>query len=442
MARDATSTERGGRRVPAARIGRAAGLGAVGLRAVGAAAAGGLAALARGQRPDARALFLTPANAARLAGELARMRGAAMKLGQMISMDAGAVLPAEIAAILERLREDADPMPPRQLRQVLDRAWGDGWLSGFARFDPRPLAAASIGQVHRALLRDGRELAIKVQYPGVRRAIDADVDNLGSLLRLARALPPEVELDPLLAAAKAQLHEEADYRREAGAAEAYRAALGDRPGFVVPVVERSLTTPDVLAMSFEPGAPLEVMDDAPQEARDALARRLIDLTLAELFEMGLVQTDPNPANFRVRPETGEIVLLDFGATRRVSPDLAVRCGAMLRAGWSGDRAGIDRAGEALGLWDGTVPGDVRSALLDMAEMAFSALRRPGVYDFGASTLIPDLVEAGLELGREARAGRPPPLDVLFLQRKVAGIYLIAARLRARLDLAPILEGRV
>ena len=134
--------------------------------------------LARGERPRMTDLLLTPGNARRVTDQLSRMRGAAMKLGQMISLDAGDMLPAELTAILARLREQAHVMPPRQLDQVLARAWGRDWRQRFARFDVRPVAAASIGQVHRATLKSGRELAIKVQYPGVAASVDADIDNV------------------------------------------------------------------------------------------------------------------------------------------------------------------------------------------------------------------------------------------------------------------------
>ena len=116
-------------------------------------------------------LLQTPANTLRLTEGLSHLRGAALKLGQMLSMDTGVVLPDELTAILGRMRDDARHMPPKQVQSVLNAEWGPGWYTRFARFDVRPFAAASIGQVHRAILPDGRDLAIKVQYPGVRASI-------------------------------------------------------------------------------------------------------------------------------------------------------------------------------------------------------------------------------------------------------------------------------
>jgi predicted unusual protein kinase regulating ubiquinone biosynthesis (AarF/ABC1/UbiB family) len=122
-------------------------------------------------------LLLTPANVSRVTDQLSQLRGAAMKLGQMISMDAGDILPPELTDILARLRNRAHHMPPTQLQQVLAVEWGKDWRKRFARFGAAPIAAASIGQVHKAITHGGRELAIKVQYPGVRESIDADVDD-------------------------------------------------------------------------------------------------------------------------------------------------------------------------------------------------------------------------------------------------------------------------
>ena len=132
---------------------------------------------------------MTPSNALRLTEGLSHMRGAALKLGQMLSMDTGLVLSPQLTQILASLRDDAKHMPPKQLQTALNAEWGPGWYSRFARFDVRPFAAASIGQVHRAVTRDGQDLAIKVQYPGVRASIDSDVDNIATLMRLPGLLP-------------------------------------------------------------------------------------------------------------------------------------------------------------------------------------------------------------------------------------------------------------
>ena len=183
--------------VPSHRLSRFGRLGGMTAGIAGNMAMGALAQLGQGQRPKARDLLLTPRNITRVAEQLAQMRGAAMKIGQLVSMDSGEVLPPELAQIMARLRDDAHFMPPAQLKQVLNTEWPANWLRAFRKFDVRPIAAASIGQVHRAQLKGGRDLAIKVQYPGVAKSIDADVANVGALMRMSGLLPKRVRAGAL-----------------------------------------------------------------------------------------------------------------------------------------------------------------------------------------------------------------------------------------------------
>ncbi|MFM7350371.1 MAG: AarF/UbiB family protein, partial [Erythrobacter sp.] len=195
------------RAVPAGRVARIGTFGRLVGGVAGGMVAEGARRLASGEGITARDLILTPGNVQRLTDRLSHLRGAAMKMGQMISLDAGDFLPPELSKILATLRDQANFMPTRQLDQVLKSEWGPDWRKQFRWFNPRPIAAASIGQVHKALTRDGEELAIKVQYPGVAKSIDSDVDNVITLLKVAGFAPPELEMEKLMAAAKQQLHE-------------------------------------------------------------------------------------------------------------------------------------------------------------------------------------------------------------------------------------------
>ncbi len=425
--------------VPARRFGRMARLGGLTGGLVGRAALAGAGELARGRRPALDRLVLTPGNAARVAAELARMRGAAMKLGQLMSMEAGEYLSPELAEILARLRSEAHAMPGPQLKRVLAEHWGTDFLKRFRRFEVTPIAAASIGQVHRAETRDGRRLAIKVQYPGIRDSIDSDVANLGSVMRWSGLLPRGLDLAPLLEDARRQLHEEADYAQEARAMTRFADLLADDAQVAVPRPHDDLSGRDILAMDFMPGAPIERMTDAPQEVRDGLARQLIALFLRELFEFRLVQTDPNFANYRVERDTGRIVLLDFGATREIPSDLAERFRALMRAALAGDRATAREAATAIGYLDDDLSEPRVAVLLDMMAMCFKPLRSAEPFDFAASNLPRRLTETGLAFGRERDIAPVPPTDALLMQRKVAGLYLLAARLKARVAIRPLLE---
>ncbi|MGY6412163.1 MAG: ABC1 kinase family protein [Alkalilacustris sp.] len=423
-----------GLRVPGSRLGRLARLGGAGAGIAGGVLAGGLRQIARGHRPALPDLLLTPANAARLTDQLARMRGAAMKLGQLMSMDSGDLLPPEMAQAMARLRAEAHPMPPRQLKAVLGANWGPDWLRRFERFETTPIAAASIGQVHRARTRDGRDLAIKIQYPGVRRSIDSDVDNVAALIRLSGLMPPGADPGPLLAEAKAQLHEEADYLREGRCLARFGDLLAGAEGLRVPRLHADLTTADILAMDHVAGEPVEALVDAPQATRDLVATRLVELALRELFEFGLMQTDPNFANYRHDPASGAVVLLDFGATREIPAPLAGHYRDLLRAGLAGDRAGLEATAHAMGLIGPALPPALIEELMALAEIAFAPLRRPGPIDIAGLGITERLRDAGLRIATDhGPGGHLPPAEVLFIQRKLGGLYLLAHRLRARVD---------
>ena len=433
-----------GAAVPTGRAARLWHFGAIASGIAGSVAAGGARALAGGNRPDLAQLLLTPANTLRLTDGLSHLRGAALKLGQMLSMDTGIVLPGQLTAILSRLRNDARHMPPKQLQTVLNAEWGPGWYGRFARFDVRPFAAASIGQVHRAVLPDGTDLAIKVQYPGVRDSIDSDVDNVATLLRLPGLLPRGMDLSPLLTEAKRQLHAEADYTAEARHLARFGDLLAGSDIFALPGLHAPLCTPQVLAMRYVESAPLDSLADAPQALRDRVAGALIDLVLREMFVFGAMQTDPNLANYRFDPTTNRIVLLDFGAVQPVAPALAADFRALARVALDGEALdGGDAATRAAMLAIGYFGADTaphhQALIQSMFTTAMGPVRQDGPFDFGASTLLETLRDMGVVIGNDRALAHVPPAATLFLHRKIGGIYLIAARLGARVALRPMVE---
>ncbi|MEM1314425.1 MAG: AarF/ABC1/UbiB kinase family protein [Pseudomonadota bacterium] len=428
--------------VPSGRLARLTRLGAMTAGVAGDMAWNGAAELGRGRRPSWRGLLMTPANVTRIADQLARMRGAAMKVGQLVSMDAGEVLPPELAEIMGRLRADAHFMPPEQLRRVLDREWPKGWRSAFARFDLKPMAAASIGQVHRARLKDGRELAVKIQYPGVARSIDSDVANVGALIRMAGLLPEGFDLAPYLAAACEQLREETDYELEGRHLEAFRALLDGDERFVLPERVGEWTTGRILAMSFVPGEPIEAAEALPQADRDRIARDLNDLLFKELLDFGVMQTDPNFANYRYDADSGRLVLLDFGATRRVEPEIAALYRRLFRAGLNRDEAALEAAAEEIGFVDAATAPEHRARILRMAGLVFEALTRERLFDYAGSDLSARMQAEGMALAEAGFVPPPLPIDVLYLQRKFGGVFLLSSRLRARVPVVEMLEAHL
>ncbi len=429
-------------RVPAGRLER---LGTMGWTA-GELVAGGIAEYARGRFGGRSSAFpdalLNEWNAERLTRRLATMRGAAMKLGQLLSLEGDDLLPPEFADVLAALRADGDAMPEDQLERVLVEDWGPGWRQRVAEFDPEPIAAASIGQVHRAVGLDGSELALKIQFPGVARSIDSDVDNLVRLARWSRLLPGDVDLDELQREAKRQLRQESDYEAEAEHLTRYGELLRSETGTVIPSVHASLTTRRILAMDYLPGVPLEDLcgPDHDAERRNRVAGDLYRLLLRELFELRFVQSDPNFANFLWLADTERLGLIDLGGAHRVARSVALGYRRMLEAVLDGRRDRLEEVAVELGY----VPRDERpdriAAVVSLIELGWEPFAHEGPYDFGASDLAPRLRDAGLHLALDLGYRRPPPAHTLFIHRKLAGTFLLCSRLRARIDLGAMTRG--
>ena len=386
--------------------------------------------LATGELPKLQDMMLTPGNAMRLADRLSHLRGAAMKLGQMISMDAGDILPPELSNILATLRDNANFMPPRQLQQMLRSEWGDDWREQFAEFQMRPIAAASIGQVHKAVTHDGRTLAIKVQYPGIRESIDADVDNVATLLRISNMLPAQLDLGPLLEAAKAQLHEEADYQREGAQMQLYAELLKDDDRFVVPTLDEGLTRERIIAMSFEPGVPIESLETANQDLRNQVTSTVIELVMRELFEFGVMQTDPNFANFQYQHDTGRVVLLDFGATREVMPSVQASYRDLMTAGLNGDMEEVIAASVNAGFVNPAAVKRHKDIIENMTQIILDEFGHDGPFDFGDRAFVSVLRDEGMRVAADRQSWLIPPTETLFVQRKISGTAMLGARLKA------------
>lgn len=417
-------------------------------RAVGemaaSTAAQGLGQLARGRRPDMAQLMLSASNARRLAERLSQMRGAVMKVGQLMSMDGHGVLPPHFADLLGGLRDQAHEMPATQLTEVLEREYGSDWHQRFRRLSYKPVAAASIGQVHRAETHDGRVLALKIQYPGVRQSIASDMANLALLARTPGLVPAAFDLTGLLARVRAQLEHETDYRAEARAATDYRLRLGDDPVVYVPAVVDEHCTDHIVATDFAPGVPVDRLAHGgyTQAQRDHVAAALSRLAAHEFFRMRLVQTDPNFGNYLFDAASGRIALIDFGATEAVTPERVAQLRELGRALRADDGPRLAAASVAAGFTAAEDPAEQTRGVIAMMRMAGEPLRHVGVYDFGVS----DLFARSFEQGRAQFFGdgyaRTPPPDLLFLQRKFAGTFMLCTRLRARVDLEHVFAGEL
>lgn len=421
-------------KVPTSRTDRFGLMGRLALGVAGGMLSEGSRRVLRGQWPSLQDVLLTPANVNRVAETLSKMRGAAMKLGQLISMDSGQILSPELSALLDRLRGQAHVMPLGQVGQQLEQAWGPDWTEHFQKFHFTPIAAASIGQVHEAWLKDGRHVAVKLQYPNIAQSINSDVDNAASLFSWLRLLPEDVDVTTLLEQAKTQLHAEADYVREAKHLRNYAELLGGDMRFKVPELIDALCTREVLVMEFLPGESIEQIAVASHDLRQRTAEHLIDLAFREIFSWGVVQTDPNYANYLFDHDSARVQLIDFGATRNYAAQEKQNLLGLLAACVDGNEQDMLQYAEAVGYLTPHDTQQYRRAVLELLNQAVSPLRAVQPYAFAESNLVEEIQDSVLRMQEQGNYGSFPPIEVLLLHRKMAGLFLLLQRLKVSIDL--------
>ncbi|WP_236831730.1 AarF/ABC1/UbiB kinase family protein [Blastococcus sp. KM273128] len=305
--------------MPRGSVARTARLASLPLGAAGRATLG-IGKRMSGRPAEAVNAELQQRTAEQLFAVLGQLKGGAMKLGQTLSVFEAAV-PEEMAApyreALTKLQEEAPPMPVRTVHAVLAQQLGGTWRQRFAEFDDAPAAAASIGQVHRATWRDGRDVAVKIQYPGAATALMSDLNQLARFARLFASVFPGLDVKPLIAELKARVVEELDYGLEADAQRAFAAAYAGDPEIAVPRIVAS--APKVVVSEWIEGTPLSrIIATGSREQRDRAGRLLATLHFSGPQRAGLLHADPHPGNFRLLPD-GRLGVIDFGATARL-PD--------------------------------------------------------------------------------------------------------------------------
>jgi predicted unusual protein kinase regulating ubiquinone biosynthesis (AarF/ABC1/UbiB family) len=296
----------------------------------------GRAALGLGKRIGGRSAELVAAEIQQRTAEqifrvLGELKGGAMKMGQALSIFEAA-LPPEIAgpyrATLTKLQESAPPLPARSVHRVLVRDLGENWQDSFSEFDDQPVAAASIGQVHAATWRDGRRVAVKIQYPGAGNAIINDFSQLSRVGRLFGVLMPGLDVRPLLEELKDRVAEELDYEMEAASQQAFADAYRGDPEIYVPDVVAG--TRHVLVSDWMDGTPLSrIISEGAQEQRNRTGLLLTRFLFSGPARAGLLHADPHPGNFRLLDD-GRLGVLDFGAVDRLPGGLPPFFGRLLR----------------------------------------------------------------------------------------------------------------
>ena len=290
-----------------------------------------------GQSPDFAFADLQEKTAEQIFKVLGELKGGAMKFGQALSVFEAA-LPEEIAKpyreTLVKLQEAAPPLPARVVHKVLAKELGEHWRDNFAEFNDTPAASASIGQVHKGIWKDGREVAVKIQYPGAKEALISDLNQIQRFAKIFQLLLPGVEMKPLLEELKARIIEEVDYRYEASAQSAcFEAYKGDSD---IAIPEVIMATDRVLVSQWLEGTPLsKVIADGTQEERNNAGIRLARFHFTAPIRAGLLHADPHPGNFRVLKD-GRLGVLDFGACNRLPNGFPEPFKRLLRNALEGD----------------------------------------------------------------------------------------------------------
>ncbi len=408
------------------------------------------------ERSDANRAFYRQ-QAQILADELGKLKGSVMKAGQMLSLYGQYFLPEEAVEVLSSLQDDTPPVSWKVVQPVLERALGRQRLRELD-VDEVPIAAASLGQAHRARRKsDGMDLCIKIQYPGVADAIDSDIRTLSRLLIMTRLTPRGLDITPVFNEVREMLHREVDYESERRFTEEFALRLAPDTRFVVPKVIGEYSSDRVLTTTYEHG--VNVRDPAVQslnlERRNRLGAAFLELFLTEFFEWGMVQSDPHFGNYRIRlgenSAPDRIVLLDFGATRIFGRGFIDHYSEIVRGALEHDHDRIFRGARGIGIMQDGFPRSVVSAFAQMCEQIvepFAAASDPrvpkqlrnaeGAYCWGESDL-PMRAGRVAAVSALTRHFRLPPREIVFLHRRLAGVFIMLATLRCELDSREMLQ---
>ena len=391
------------------------------------------------KKPDLRSALVSKKNVTATVNTLKNLRGAAMKFGQLMSMDESIILSPDLAAVFAQLRSSGYSMTPSQLKKILNQNWGDGWLRNFKHFEVRPFAAASIGQVHKATLKSGEIVAIKVQFPGVRQSIDNDLSSLKFIMKTSGMLPAKFPLDYYITQCGDLLKRETDYELEAINITRFSEFLRSNDKLNVPKVYNQLSTQETLTMSFFEGRELSSKMAYDQSSINEISLSLLELLLNEIFTFKLVQTDPNLANFLLSEGDNSLCILDFGACCQVSEATHELYKDLLNVALTLDANKIKSFLEDKNF----IPKDASSEgtkFFDrIISIAINETSQNEFFDFQQSKVFEIITEEDLNLYFELIPSSLFGSDFIFIQRKIFGLILFFRAIGAKLPLLKILK---
>jgi predicted unusual protein kinase regulating ubiquinone biosynthesis (AarF/ABC1/UbiB family) len=392
-----------------------------------------------------------------LADELGRLKGSVMKAGQMLSLYGQYFLPEEAVEVLASLQDNTPAVSWSFVEPQLIDALGPQAIEQLD-IQTKPMAAASLGQAHRATVREtGEQVVVKIQYPGVANAIDSDIRTLSRLVYATSLAPKALDLSHVFDELRDMLKRECDYIQEREFTALFYDKLKDDPRFIVPKVYTGFSASRVLTTRYEPGLSVssKEVQALSQSRRNALGQAFVDLFIRELFEWNMVQTDPHFGNYRVRidpdGENDRIVSLDFGATRHFPRRFVDDYGRIVRGSLLLDRDEIVKGVLDIGLMNPDTPESVLHGFGELTELIVEPFRKPfdpkvsehlytpgGAYRFG-DTDLPVRVGQTAALKMMSKHFKIPPKEIIFLHRRIGGVLVTLRTLKAELRLHDCLK---
>jgi predicted unusual protein kinase regulating ubiquinone biosynthesis (AarF/ABC1/UbiB family) len=381
-----------------------------------------------------------------LSRELGQLKGSVMKVGQMLSVVGEYFLPPEANEILKSLQSQSPPLAWKEIEKVLVKELGKEKLA-LLEVSQEPIASASLGQVHRAVRKsDGAVFALKVQYPGVDQAIEGDLKVLKYVLSVVKLIPRGPQYDQIFEEVRQMLYQEVDYAQELRTTVEFQRLLSGLSRYVVPTAIPEFCTKRVLATSLEEGVAIDSAEvkALSDERRNAIATSVLELYFMEIFSFRAMQTDPHFGNYRIRlgktSDEDRLILFDFGAVRRFSVDFVRKYKKLVRGAFYQKAEWIEEAASELGFLRPDDTAEMRQDFVDVCQMIIEPFRS-GIYSWKDSDLPKRVGVQASKLAFSFRL-RPPPREIVFLDRKMAGVFIFLSVLGAKVEGRKLLESHL
>jgi len=375
-----------------------------------------------------------------IAQTLGEMKGAVMKVGQIASQVKD-LLPEEVANALEVLQKESPPMPYPMIRRQLIKALGDTPENLFAEFDESPFAAASIGQVHKALTKEGVECVVKIQYPGVKESCDSDLKHLKRALKLAGLVKVSAEvIDKTFEEIRRMLYEELDYVHEGENLNLFAEYYKDHPYVIIPELIESLSAETVLTLTYVPGDSLQQVKEPAysQDMNNLIGYRLFETFGQQIYDLHAVHSDPHPGNFAFRPD-GSIILYDFGAVKRIPEETIAKLRSLVADALDGRVETLDQHLLNIGVRQANGKEPDAAYYREWIDIVMAPFANDASYDFSQSNLHRRVMGKMKRDGMKYIGSFQPSPETMHIDRVISGHYWTMVDLGVKASFRPLVD---